>query len=199
MADRHTDRLDACDLALTHSAVLLLTWPSGDDTWLAVTRRTPNLRAHPDEMALPGGQIEPGESPAQAALREAAEETGIDPTTVEVLGYLDQAWTGAAFLVSPVVAWTAHPPQFVASADEISAVIALSLHALADPRIHRTAHVAIGHVDYVDDVLDHPDASIRGVTADIIVDLLEWIAGRDRRRAPDRTLGLHAFAALRNW
>jgi 8-oxo-dGTP pyrophosphatase MutT (NUDIX family) len=57
---------------------------------LLLLRRAATLRSHPGQVAFPGGRIEAGETAIEAALREAVEETGLDPTGVEVLGALPE-------------------------------------------------------------------------------------------------------------
>lgn len=66
--------------------------------------RPSNMRAHPGQVAFPGGKIDPGESPVEAALREAEEELGIDPAAVTVIGQSDTYFTGTGYAVTPVIA-----------------------------------------------------------------------------------------------
>jgi len=59
---------------------------------LLLTERAHDMRSHPGQVSFPGGRIDPGETPREAALREAWEETGLDPDSVHVFGELpDQA------------------------------------------------------------------------------------------------------------
>ncbi len=66
--------------------------------------RPSNMRAHPGQIAFPGGKIDPGESPVEAALREAHEELGIRADDVRVIGMGDQYRTGSAYEITPVLA-----------------------------------------------------------------------------------------------
>ena len=76
-----------------HSAVLvvLAPSPSGVDRGVEVllTRRSMDMRTHRGEISFPGGRLDPGETAAEAALREAHEEVGLDPALVTVEGELE--------------------------------------------------------------------------------------------------------------
>ena len=76
--------------------------PSG--VQLLFTKRPDNLRAHPGQVSFPGGRIDASDANEQAAaLREAHEELGIEPSDVRIIGQLDDIVTGTGFTVTPVV------------------------------------------------------------------------------------------------
>ena len=81
------------------------------DTDILLTIRSTKLRHHPGQVAFPGGGIEGGDdSAAAAALREAREETGIAPQSVEILGSLPEIMLPASGnLVTPVLGWWSRP------------------------------------------------------------------------------------------
>ena len=72
---------------------------------LLLTRRASGLRSHAGQWALPGGRMDEGETPEQAALRELREEVGLGPSTSDVLGRLDDYATRSGYLITPVVVW----------------------------------------------------------------------------------------------
>jgi 8-oxo-dGTP pyrophosphatase MutT (NUDIX family) len=68
------------------------------------TQRTDHLPAHAGQISFPGGKIDRGETPLAAALREAHEEVGLNPSHIDPIGYLDRYRTGTGFSIVPVVA-----------------------------------------------------------------------------------------------
>jgi len=83
--------------------------PAGPD--VLILQRAADLRNHAGQPAFPGGAVDPGDAdPAATALREAAEEVGLDPASVEVLAQLPPLWIPVSgFLVTPVLAWWREP------------------------------------------------------------------------------------------
>ncbi len=99
--------------------------------------RATTLRAHPGQVAFPGGRLDPGDDgPIAAALREAEEETGLDPSGVEVLGALPAVpLEYSGHLVTPVLGWWRHPsPVRVVDVAESAAVFRAPVADLLDPR-----------------------------------------------------------------
>lgn len=86
------------------AAVLVPLLPREGELELLFTSRSAELKTHAGQVSFPGGAIDPGETPREAALREAHEEVGLDPAHVEVLGELDEVptFTGG-FVITPIV------------------------------------------------------------------------------------------------
>ena len=98
--------------------------------------RADTLRSHPGQVAFPGGRVDPtDDGPVGAALREAQEETGLDPAGVEVLGMLDPIPLAySEHEVTPVLAWWRHPsPVGVVDEAESAEVFRAPVADLLDP------------------------------------------------------------------
>ena len=118
------------------SAVLLLfgEGPAGPDVLL--TERAAGLRAHPGQVAFPGGRVEPSDAgPAAAALREAQEETGLDPEGVDVLATLPDLYLPVSdYAVTPVLAWWRAPsPVDAVDTVEVARAVRVPVAELVDP------------------------------------------------------------------
>jgi 8-oxo-dGTP pyrophosphatase MutT (NUDIX family) len=89
---------------------------------LILTIRATNLRAHAGQRAFPGGRIDPGETPEQAALRELQEEAGLVLEPDAALGRLDDYETRSGYVMTPVVIWGGRAPSLKASPDEVESI-----------------------------------------------------------------------------
>lgn len=99
-----------------------------------LTLRSSRLRTHTGQLSFPGGRIEPGETPEQAALRECEEETGIPAHLPEVLGRLTPISSPASFgAVMPIVAWLHQDVPIIPHPDEVDEAFWQPLDALGEP------------------------------------------------------------------
>ena len=97
------------------------------DAWqshaaLVLTKRSSKLKNHPGQWALPGGRIDAGETPEQAALREMHEEVGLELPLAAVIGRLDDYITRSGFIMTPVVVWIGPERRFVANEHEVDSI-----------------------------------------------------------------------------
>jgi len=89
---------------------------------LILTRRSSRLKNHPGQWAFPGGRIEDGESPEDAASREMEEEIGLVLESKSILGRLDDFVTRSGFHITPVVFWGGETSEFFPNPDEVDSV-----------------------------------------------------------------------------
>ncbi len=95
--------------------------PSGNAA-LILTRRSKKMKNHPGQWALPGGRMEEGESPEQAALRELSEEVGLALSADRVIGCLDDCITRSGFIITPVVVWGGTGVALVKNDREVASI-----------------------------------------------------------------------------
>jgi 8-oxo-dGTP pyrophosphatase MutT (NUDIX family) len=121
------------------AAALLLLYPAASGVTLPLTVRASHLRRHAGQISLPGGAADPGETLESAALREAREEIGVNPSGVRVLGSLTPVHVlVSGFTLHPVVGITDSRPQFQAAAHEVEEILEVSLEDLQDASRIRT-------------------------------------------------------------
>jgi 8-oxo-dGTP pyrophosphatase MutT (NUDIX family) len=128
------------------AAALLLLYPRDKDVAVPLTVRASGLARHAGQISLPGGATDPGEGLAAAALREASEEIGVDPSTVRVLGELTPVHViVSGFTLHPIVGVTDVRPAFIAAPGEVEEIVEVSLNELRDAsRIRKGSHVREG-------------------------------------------------------
>ena len=151
------------------AAALMLVYPGERGPSIPLTVRASGLARHAGQISLPGGAADLGETLAETAVREAQEEIGIDPASVDVLGELTPVWVlVSGFTLHPVVAVTHERPTFVPATGEVAEILEVSLEDLRDAsRIRRGTRVREGiAVEYpYFDLLGH---QVWGATAMIL-------------------------------
>jgi 8-oxo-dGTP pyrophosphatase MutT (NUDIX family) len=103
-------------------------WSSA--TALLLTRRASDLRAHAGQWAMPGGRIDDGETPEDAALRELHEEVDLVLDTRAILGRLDDYATRSGYVITPVVVWAGAARDVVPNAAEVASIHRIPVHEL---------------------------------------------------------------------
>lgn len=155
------------------AAVLILFGPRDNHGDLLVIERATTMSAHAGQPAFPGGRIEQSDaSRAATALREAQEETGLDPESVEVIGELPELWLPpSGFRVTPVIGWWHSPHELAPThTGEVTAIHRLPIFDLA----HRDTRVSVRHpsAGYVGPGFEIADMLIWGFTGGLISGLL---------------------------
>lgn len=119
------------------AVLVLLAGTSAEDADVLLLERATTLRSHGGQVAFPGGAVDPGDDgPVGAALREAEEETGLDPSGVEPLVVLPELHVPpSGYRVRPVLAhWREPSPVRVVDPAESATVARVPLGSLMDPR-----------------------------------------------------------------
>lgn len=116
------------------AAVLVLLYPHNGEWHVPLTLRPSHLAAHAGQVSLPGGAVEPGETTAQAAIREFHEELGADGQSIDLLGALSPLYVEASnYMVTPWVAAAESRPPFAPNPAEVEEVLEIPLKDLLDP------------------------------------------------------------------
>ncbi len=160
------------------AAVLIALVQHADGPTVILTRRADTLRSHTGQVALPGGRIDPGETPWAAALREAWEEIGLDPATVTLAGLSTPFRSGTGYYIIPVVGVVSPPVDLLPNPAEVADIFEPPFAFLMDPANHqrRQAQTPTGESRrfYAITWRDH---LIWGVTAGILRVLHERLFG----------------------
>ena len=127
------DRLGVDLNDLRHAAVAVVVTHEADEPGILLTKRSASLRSHGGQWALPGGRLDDGETPAQAALRELEEELGLALPEGQVLGVLDDYVTRSGYCITPVVVWGGESPAMTPNPAEVHSVHHVSFSELQRP------------------------------------------------------------------
>lgn len=167
---------NALEAAANRPAAVLVALEPERGVWL--TRRSARMNAHAGQVSFPGGKIEAGDASVEAAaLREAAEEIGLNPAQAEILGRMDEFITGTGFHISPVIALVPQNVRFTPDPREVQEVFCLPFAELLDPALPQQRYAVRRGADYKFWVWPHEDHVIWGATARILLNLARRLRG----------------------
>lgn len=181
MLEQLLDRLarhrpPAMDQLAPEASVLVPVTDAPREPELILTRRAAHMNSHAGEVAFPGGKKDPGDPDLLAtALRESHEEIGLPPQRVQVLGQLSPLQSRAGIKVTPWVGLVAPDVALTPSPDELESIFRVPLGFFLETRPQNDHLVTwMGH-QYLMPSYRHGDYVIWGLTAYIIVDLLNTV------------------------
>jgi mutator protein MutT len=121
-----------------HAAVAIALVDDDDGrACFVLTRRAEKMRRHAGQWALPGGRLDPGETPITAALRELHEEVGLEAKDEAPLGALDDYPTRSGFVITPVVVWGGAAALMRADPAEVAEIHRVPVDELDRPGVPR--------------------------------------------------------------
>ena len=152
-------------------AAVLVALTEREEPGLLLLHRPSTMRAHPGQVALPGGRIDGDETPVAAALREAHEELGIDPAHVRVVGETDRYATGTGYDITPVIGVIPPDLPIHPNPTEVAQWFEAPLSFVLDPANQKLRHGEWQgrQIDYFD--IQWREHRIWGVTAGVLRNL----------------------------
>jgi 8-oxo-dGTP pyrophosphatase MutT (NUDIX family) len=157
------------------AAVLVPLVERAEGFTILFTQRTADLKSHAGQISFPGGRLEPADPDAVAgALRETAEEIGLDASHIEILGRLDPYVTVTGYEVTPVVGAVTPPFELKADPTEVADIFEVPLAFFLDPANHqRHSRVINAGIERAYYAIPYGDRYIWGATAGMLINLYE--------------------------
>ncbi len=163
--------------AASITAAVLIAVTDRPEPGLILTVRREHMRTHAGQVAFPGGRIDAGEDAERAALREAHEELGLEPNSVEVIGSIEAYRTVTGYVVTPVIGVVPPNLPLAPHEHEVADWFEAPLHFVLDPtHQHFRSALFQGAERHYYEIMWN-DRRIWGATAAMIVNLsrrLQW-------------------------
>ena len=155
------------------AAVAILLFPQDDEWFLPITLRPPQMTRHANQLSLPGGAVDAGESDFQCALRELQEELAVDRHDVHLIGPLSPLYVFASnFAVTPWLLHTVRRPAFHPDRKEVAEMIEVPLRALCSPENCGQHTIRRGALQFSAPHIEYAGHLIWGATCMILGELL---------------------------
>jgi 8-oxo-dGTP pyrophosphatase MutT (NUDIX family) len=163
------------DASLNTSAVLVPIYYKQGQYYILFTKRTEELKRHKGQISFPGGaHQESDRTLVDTALRESAEEIGLAPERVKVLGELDDIRTETTnYIITPFVGLIPYPYQFKAGGNEVAEIIEAPIAMLMDKGILHQRKAVLGDKPMSFYVYKYRGRVIWGATAKILHQFLD--------------------------
>jgi 8-oxo-dGTP pyrophosphatase MutT (NUDIX family) len=161
------------------AAVLVGVFDHDGEAHVVLTKRPDTMPSHQGEIAFPGGKRDESDADLRAtALREAREEVGIEPATVDVVAELDRIGTVAsAFTITPFVGVMAAVPELRPHPVEVVRAFAVPVSELLDPETYREEIWDLFGAPRSMAFYELPGETVWGATARILTHFLALVTG----------------------
>ena len=154
---------------LKPASVLILLFPKDHSIHFYLTKRTDKVKHHKNQISLPGGAIESGESIQDAALRETTEELGVNLDSDAIIGKLTPfAIPVSGYCVHPFIAWCDFIPKVKPNPTEVDQVLILALSSLLDNSNFNTEKRQYNGTNYNAPYFQFSEGKVWGATAMIL-------------------------------
>jgi 8-oxo-dGTP pyrophosphatase MutT (NUDIX family) len=165
-------------VSATKPAAVLVPVIERTEPMLLFTQRTADLPSHPGQISFPGGKLDATDTtPLAAALREAHEEIGLDPSHVDPIGYLDIYLTFSGFRILPAVARVSPGYALALNTGEVTEAFEVPLSFLMTPANHQFLTRDWKGIERQYYAMPYQQRNIWGVTAGIVRNMYERIYG----------------------
>ena len=156
-----------------HAAVAILLFPHHDQWYLPITLRPLQMKRHANQLSLPGGAVDAGESDLQCALRELHEELAVDRQDVHLIGPLAPLYVFAShFSVAPWLLYAKRRPNLRPDPREVAEMIEVPLRALCTPASIGSHLITRGGLSFTAPHIEHAGHRIWGATCMILAELV---------------------------
>ena len=170
------------DNSLTAAAVLVPIISNKEGYKILLTHRSKKLDDHAGQISFPGGRIDNSDkSPKNTALREAYEETGLNESSVEILGHLDAYATATGFRILPIVSIIKENFDTKINPIEVESIFYLPMEFLMNPENHKKERGTYKRqstsykIEYEYNVIPYENHHIWGATAAMLINLYETL------------------------